>query len=73
MRVCVIQIEFIYCYLYVVMLLKSLHCSTGQSVMLPSSLDVSQPLVQRMATTPCSDVHTDDGIDDADSAASREC
>jgi len=69
---CTLQREFIYCYLYVVMLLKFLRYSTGQPILLPSGLDVSQPLAQHATITPCSDVQADDDIDDANTAASGE-
>ena len=67
---CMLQREFIYCYLYVVMLLKSLHCSGGQPIILPSSPDVSQPLAQHTATTPSSELHADDDTDDVNETAS---
>ena len=55
------------------MLLKSLHYSIGQPIILPSGLAVNQAPAQRPATTPCSDVHTDDDVDDVNAAVSGEC
>jgi len=67
-----LQREFVYCYLYVVMLLKSLHYSVGQPVILSSGVDVNQQLVHRPATTPCSDAQTDDDGGDTHATASGE-
>ena len=73
MYVCVdgfFQREFIYCYLYVVMLLKSVHYSGGQPILLPSGVDVRQPIAQHVAMTPCSDVPVDE--DDVNTTASGQ-
>jgi len=54
------------------MLLKSLHYSIGQPVILSSGVDVNQQLVRRPAATPCSDVQTDDDTDDTHATPSGE-
>jgi len=80
---CTLQREFIYCYLYVVMLLKSLHYSGGgaQSITLPSSLSASHPATQHidhpvaqqnvMDISQCSDLPADDDIDDTNTSSGQ--